>query len=173
MKTGASVTAADHSPESVARVAETYAGREVFAGAHTVQDLEQRGETFDVIFLIEVIEHLTDEALQELFGRVRKVAAPGARLIVTTPNQEKLEKKEVFCPACDHTFHRWGHVRSWSDVSLALYMKEQGWDMRQTLVTNFPKRIPGRRWKSLWNHLEAGLSPKKDNLALVCQLVDV
>jgi SAM-dependent methyltransferase len=170
LRLGAPVVAADYSPDSVAAVAERFTGQENFGGAFEVAELEARGETFDAIFVIEVIEHLTDPALAELFERVEKVASPGATVVITTPNREQLAKKTVFCPACNQQFHRWGHVRSWSDESLAEFVQARGWTVRTTLVTKFPKRVPGRPWKTLWNRLEARFALKKPNLALVAQL---
>ncbi len=76
----------------------------------------------------------------------------------------------VFCPACNHALHRWGHVRSWSDESLGVYVRGHGWEVVATLVTNFPKIIPGRPWKSLRNRIEAMLSPRKPHLAIVCRV---
>ena len=167
---GISVAATDHSPESVAFVQSQLEGRPGFLGAFVVSDVEANGGKFDAIFIIEVIEHLTDPALSELFERVRKFAAPGALVVMTTPNCEQLEKKMIFCPACNHAFHRWGHVRSWTDERLGEYVRSQGWEVIATLATNFPKIIPGRPWKSLLNRVEAKLSPRKPHLAIVCRV---
>jgi 2-polyprenyl-3-methyl-5-hydroxy-6-metoxy-1,4-benzoquinol methylase len=167
---GSEVVAADYSPDSVAVVADRFTGRANFQGAFEVGELESRGESFDAIFVVEVIEHLTDEALAELFDRVGKIAAPGAMVVITTPNCEDLEKKQVFCPACNHAFHRWGHLRSWSDASLAEYVQARGWEVVTTIVTRFAKLIPGRPWKTLWNRIESRLTIKKPNLVIVCRV---
>ena len=42
--------------------------------------------TFDVIFVIEVLEHLTDEQIRSLLEKTRAHLKPAGRLIVTTPN---------------------------------------------------------------------------------------
>lgn len=170
LEIGIGVAAADHSPESVAFVQNQLAGRPGFLGAFLVSDVEAPGEKFDAIFVIEVIEHLTDPALSELFERVRKLAAPGALVVMTTPNHEQLDEKMVFCPACNHAFHRWGHVRSWTEESLGEYVRSQGWEVITTLATNFPKIIPGRPWKSLRNRAEARLSTRKPHLAIICRV---
>lgn len=170
LELGADVVAADFSPESVAVVDERFSGQRNFGGAFEVDDLEARAERFDAIFVIEVIEHLTDDALTELFERVERIAAKGAVVVMTTPNREDLAKKLVFCPACSQEFHRWGHVRSWSDESLAEYIQSRGWQVLATMVTKFPKIVPGRPWKTRWNQLEAIFTLKKPNLAIVCQI---
>jgi 2-polyprenyl-3-methyl-5-hydroxy-6-metoxy-1,4-benzoquinol methylase len=167
---GIDVAAADYSPDSVAVVAQRFADRENFLGAFEVADLEKREEKFGAIFVVEVIEHLTDDALAELFARVQHIAEPGALVVLTTPNREKLEKAQVFCPACDHAFHRWGHLRTWSDETLSEYVRGHGWEVAATIVTDFPKVIPGRPWKSLVNRIKAMLPLEKPHLAVICRL---
>ncbi len=71
---------------------------------------------------------------------------------------------------CNHVSNRWGHVRSGSDESLGEYVRSQGWEVVATLVTNFPKIIPGRPWKSLRNCVEAMLSTRRPHLAIVCRV---
>ena len=170
LRLGIDVAAADFSPDSVAFVARRFDGRSNFLGAFEVADVESRGEKFAAIFVVEVIEHLTDEALHELFGRVQRLAEPSALVVLTTPNREDLDKAQVFCPSCNHAFHRWGHVRTWSDETLTEYVRGYGWEVTATLVTDFPKIIPGRPWKSLVNRIKALLPLEKPHLAVICRL---
>ena len=46
--------------------------------------------SFDVVTLVELIEHLEDDALAALLGEARRVLAPGGRLLVSTPNYGSL-----------------------------------------------------------------------------------
>jgi 2-polyprenyl-3-methyl-5-hydroxy-6-metoxy-1,4-benzoquinol methylase len=41
--------------------------------------------SFSLIYCIEVCEHLTDRALDELFGNITELAAPNARIIIGVP----------------------------------------------------------------------------------------
>ena len=53
---------------------------------HDFYSLEEIRESFDVIFLFEVIEHLDLEEGNSLLQRIYGLLNPGGRLILTTPN---------------------------------------------------------------------------------------
>ena len=75
-------------------------------------------EGFDVVFAVEVLEHVLDSDLDTVLARVARLLRPGGLLIVTTPNREDLELNSVYCPLSDAFFHRWQHVRSFDAASL-------------------------------------------------------
>lgn len=135
---GYKVWGVDSSSDSLAAVKERYEGRPGFLGAF----LPQEGGSFpagqepDVVFAIEVLEHLYDEDLEGYLALLKRIAR-NAKVIVTVPNEEKLAEAEVFCPSCDHTFHKWQHVRSWSARSLTGVLERNGFSVEQTLVTDF------------------------------------
>lgn len=112
------VGACDLSPDSVAYVQNKY-DNPAFCGASRVNDLLAREVQFDVVVLVELVEHVDENVLTKIMADVYKVLAPGGTVIVTTPNHENLDVETVFCPCCNHTFHRWQHVRSWSGKALA------------------------------------------------------
>jgi SAM-dependent methyltransferase len=74
--------------------------------------------SFNTVFLLETIEHLTDEECGGLHREVLRVLGPGGSLIVTTPNNEDLSAHFVKCPACGRSFHRVQHVRSFTRTAL-------------------------------------------------------
>lgn len=53
---------------------------------HDFYSLEEIRESFDVVFLFEVIEHLDLEEGIRLLQRIHDLLGPGGRLILTTPN---------------------------------------------------------------------------------------
>lgn len=55
-------------------------------GFHDFYDLEEIQESFDVIFLFEVIEHLELEEGIKVLKRIYELLNEGGRLIMTTPN---------------------------------------------------------------------------------------
>jgi SAM-dependent methyltransferase len=55
-------------------------------GSHDFYDLEEIQESFDVIFLFEVIEHLELEEGMKVLKRIYELLKEGGRLIITTPN---------------------------------------------------------------------------------------
>jgi 2-polyprenyl-3-methyl-5-hydroxy-6-metoxy-1,4-benzoquinol methylase len=85
-------------------------------------------ESFDAVFMIEVIEHILEEQIGATLALVRRLLAPGGRLVVTTPNSENLDHEMCVCPADGSLFHRWQHVRSFSADSLTALLADHGFE---------------------------------------------
>ena len=66
----------------------------------------------DIVFLIEVLEHLNDEYLKSTLTEIQRILKPGGKLVLTTPNNEDLELSNNFCPDCGSIYHKWQHVKS-------------------------------------------------------------
>jgi len=75
-----------------------------------------------------LIEHVlipeTDNFMRSLTHRI----APGGLLFLTTPFSENLVESDVYCPCCDHLFHRWQHQRSWNPSEIEGLMMQ--WDLK-------------------------------------------
>ncbi len=95
------------------------------------------GEQFDVVLLIEVIEHVLESDLRAVLARINQFVVPGGRVIVSTPNDENLELANVYCPVSDTLFHPWQHVRSFTPVSLARLLAEFGFERAFLGLTDF------------------------------------
>ena len=93
-----------------------------FLGVFGVND----HDLFDVVTLTEVIEHILDADLDACLRRVASLVSPGGLLIVTTPNNEDLDKNLVYCPVSNLIFHRWQHVRSFTPSRLAALLRDYG-----------------------------------------------
>jgi len=52
----------------------------------SINDLSNAGDLFDVVTLIEVIEHLSVEELKVIFEEIDKILISDGRLVITTPN---------------------------------------------------------------------------------------
>jgi SAM-dependent methyltransferase len=85
-------------------------------------------DTFDAVFMIEVIEHVLDEEMAATLELVRRLLAPSGKLIITTPNSENLDHAMCVCPADGTVFHRWQHVRSFSAESLTRLLSAHGFE---------------------------------------------
>ena len=83
-------------------------------------------EPFDVIFLVEVIEHVLDADLAPVLARLDHLLAPGGRIVITTPNDEELEENFAFEPAQGVLFHRWQHQRAFTRDTLSALMAGNG-----------------------------------------------
>ena len=128
---GAKVTACDYSTESVAASGARLDGRPGWLGCHLVQDgscpLPDR--SFDVVCCVEAIEHALDDDLPALFDEIRRLLRVGGLAVFTTPNSENLSKSHVFCAGCCAVFHRWQHVRSWTNELLRSELEAQNYDV--------------------------------------------
>ena len=87
------------------------------------------------------VEHINVETFSEILENIKRVLRPGGRIFITTPNQEDLSIETVFCPCCDHTFHRWQHVMSWSSQSLSKFLLERSFEFVMTVETDFSNQI--------------------------------
>ncbi|MCB1955891.1 MAG: class I SAM-dependent methyltransferase [Rhodocyclaceae bacterium] len=125
---GARIAGLDPSPRSVEATVARNRGAGAFDGAQVIDGMPSAlpSDGADLVLLTEVIEHLSDDRLDEVLAECGRILAPGGRLFVTTPNGEDLDTERTICPECGCTFHRWQHVRSWTAVSLASQLKASG-----------------------------------------------
>jgi 2-polyprenyl-3-methyl-5-hydroxy-6-metoxy-1,4-benzoquinol methylase len=173
LRRGYPAAGSDATQASVDAVARRLADRPGFLGAFTRDDLLASNLRFDAVFVVEVVEHLYDPALDELLETLRKLTLPGATLIFTTPNEENLEESWVLCPCCARPFHRWQHVRSWSAATLGAHLEQRGLRVVHAFTTDFylsfAKR--GKRIETARKKLKYWRKPHKHrpHLAVVCQ----
>jgi len=98
----------------------------------------------DVVFCVEVVEHLDDSQLTEALNEMRRLLCSRGVVVVTTPNREDLRANTVACPDCGCVFHRWQHVRSWTASSLAERMEAAGFvtmHLAETLLASWRDRM--------------------------------
>jgi 2-polyprenyl-3-methyl-5-hydroxy-6-metoxy-1,4-benzoquinol methylase len=137
LQSGFEVSSCDLSSDSVTVVNESNADHPKFMGATIMDGLYSVKEKFDAVTLVELVEHVEDDILEHILNDVRNVLKPDGVIIITTPNNEDLTNENVYCPVCNHTFHRWQHVRSWSAESLGLFLKKNGFNSVQFEITDF------------------------------------
>lgn len=115
-------------------------------------------ESFDVVVMAEVIEHILDEQLDATLSRIAQLTKPAGVLIVTTPNNEDLELGMAYCPASNVLFHRWQHVRSFTAATLAELLARYGFDEIVTHCVEFNDAlfVPG---DPLWGGAAADATP--------------
>lgn len=145
LKEGMSVAACDLSPDSLAVLNRQYGHLPTFLGTIPLQELGSFSEPFDVVLLVELVEHVDDVTLGNVFDDVKRALAPGGLVIVTTPNDENLNNETVYCPCCSKTFHRWQHVRSWRADSLSALFSRHGLDTVEVFGTDF-SNSPSNGW---------------------------
>ena len=123
------VSFVDHSPDSITEVVHKYQDRPGFLDAYHVDDSNTLEPPADAVLMLELIEHLYDEPLSLAFQQVEEMLGPSGKLFITTPNDEDLDKKQIYCPQCDFIRHRWQHVRRWDADSLRKFLQEKNFDV--------------------------------------------
>ena len=100
-----------------------------------IDDIKEGSEKYDVIILGEVVEHMDPTQVARALRSIRKVAAPNAVLIITTPNAAglyncymTLRQKDAVqvAPIPDKT-HGYGHIHLWSPKLLRETAAHCGW----------------------------------------------
>lgn len=163
-----SYTGLDFSLESVENVNHKGHGDPRFKGAFHVTSLPSTlpSGNFDVVTLVEVVEHLKDDYLQSTLSEVSRVLKKGGVLLITTPNQEDLSKSTKFCPDCGAIFHEWQHVRSWSPSTLCNKLEQFGFRARRIKTLDFAEYGFVGRMRQIMRLLLKGQTRKPHMLAI-------
>jgi len=96
--------------------------------------------SIDVLFLVEVLEHLPARALEETLGDIRRILRVGGFLVATTPHDEDLNLLKTICPDCGCIFHPWQHVNSFRVANLTEFMQSFGFETVVCTATTFSAR---------------------------------
>lgn len=112
-------------------------GKPNYLGVFGIDDIFDYTHQFDVIYLIETIEHVLDRHFQTLMSNLKLLLKDDGVLIITTPNDEDLMGDTVYCPCCKKLFHRWQHIRSFDGNSLSRLMSKNGFDLVEFKTLDF------------------------------------
>jgi ubiquinone/menaquinone biosynthesis C-methylase UbiE len=131
--------AIDFSSETVNNINNQFAEIGNFKGCSLVQGFPSlfSENEFDVVMLIEAIEHLTDDYLIPTLKEAHRILKPNGNLVITTPNNEDLKSRNVICPDCGCLFHRVQHIRSFTTKSLEQQVRGFGFTTTFCGATNF------------------------------------
>jgi 2-polyprenyl-3-methyl-5-hydroxy-6-metoxy-1,4-benzoquinol methylase len=134
--------AADFSRDSIDAALARHATTPQLAEARVLTQLPTSFEPsqFDVVFMLEAVEHLKDSHLKSSVAEIRRLLAPGGKLVITTPNQEDLDELKVFCPECGAIFHQTQHIRSWTPQTLSLFFHGEGFTLIDSAATLLGQR---------------------------------
>jgi SAM-dependent methyltransferase len=137
LKKGAVVSSLDPSESAIDRLRNQYKlGERAQVGFS--QSIPFPGSQFDVVVMSEVLEHLTDEVLNSTLVEVRRVLKPDGYFIGTVPANEKLLDNRAVCPHCGKSFHRWGHVQSFSPMRLRELLLANNFIVHRSETRVFP-----------------------------------
>jgi SAM-dependent methyltransferase len=140
-------TGLDFSSSSIEAARKQGARHERFRGAECVDRLpcQLPAGRFDVVLLVEVVEHLEDDDLDASLQEARRLLKAGGVLLVTTPNNEDLAQATKYCPECGAVFHEWQHVRTWMADSLAGRLAAHGFEAGFVKAVDFAGSDLARR----------------------------
>jgi SAM-dependent methyltransferase len=103
---------------------------------------------FDVVVMSEVLEHLSNDVLNSTLVEVGRVLKLDGHFIGTVPANENLLDNRTVCPHCGESFHRWGHVQSFSPIRLHELLLANNFAVLRNETRAFPDwRRSG--WKNL------------------------
>jgi 2-polyprenyl-3-methyl-5-hydroxy-6-metoxy-1,4-benzoquinol methylase len=136
IKQGLKVSALEFSDRSISMLKKDYGGTADFEGVYSLSEIEKLNKKYDIIILSEIFEHLQDKELEETMENVKKLLSNDGLVVITTPNEERLDESMVCCPECQKVFHRWQHVRSWNKTSLKKYLNSYNFDVVDIFAVN-------------------------------------
>ncbi len=84
---------------------------------HNISEPLDSEEMFDVIYCLDVLEHLEGEGLQKAMDNIKRILKQKGLIIATLPWKENLSDRMVICPKCYHKFHPIGHFHSFHDYN--------------------------------------------------------
>jgi 2-polyprenyl-3-methyl-5-hydroxy-6-metoxy-1,4-benzoquinol methylase len=154
----------DWSTENIGAAASRVGRHRNLLGLYAGERGERPKGQYDAVYFVETIEHVLEAQLTSTFAELSSLLAPGGTLIVTTPNDEDLQAQTVFCPCCERTFHRWQHLRSFTERSLRELMEQRGFSTHVVFTTDFSAKTP---WQKLKTHLRPRLGRKNPHLVYV------
>lgn len=134
--TGREIHGFDVSEASLEATRTRMAGVTGFAGAFGIAKAPAHARSFDLGFCLEVVEHLQDAELDAALASMHAMLKPGGRLVVTTPNEEDLSKSWILLPQTGEVIHRWQHVRTWSQATLATKLRSSGFTPEHVYACN-------------------------------------
>jgi len=82
--------------------------------------------SFDVVLLVEVVEHLLDDEIAPTLAEAKRLLAPGGAVFATAPNGEDLRSTSYRCPDCGGVFHQYQHLRSLDPQSVSTLFEAEG-----------------------------------------------
>jgi len=154
-----SVEAVEYTEEAVEALNRKFQNCPQWKRATQLQEWLQRdSRQYDLIFCIEVIEHLIAPHLENTLEELYRSVAPGGAVLLTTPNEEALQDHFAFCPFCRTEFHPVQHVRSFSAQSLRQSLEAVGFEVEyaQSMNLNLLAEClnPDSWKKSRYNYLK-------------------
>ncbi len=148
-----SIYGLDTSSSSIKKINKEFSSHPLFSKAFlpdNEKEISKIHNKVDFIFCCEVLEHLYDKNLSQLFKSAKNLLSDRGLILFTTPNNEDLSKGYICNPIDGSLFHRWQHVRSWNRNTLTNKLIHYGFkvvDVKETNIlwwAKFPRNLFNR-----------------------------
>ena len=142
IRAGINVYSLDPDAESIARLNLL---PEMKGGARVgcLESIPFAADVFDAVVVSEVLEHLSDKALERALSEIHRVLVPRGIITGTVPASENLSEQLTVCPCCGEKFHRWGHLQSFDADRL-----------RALLSEGFKVQVIQEKFLAPWSYLD-------------------
>lgn len=115
---GLIVYSLDPSEKSIAKIKKNLGEDRAQVGYS--QKIPFQNDFFDGVVMSEVLEHLSDDIIEETLLEVQRVLKKNALFVGTVPYRENLNEQIVICPKCGEIFHRWGHLQTFDENKILM-----------------------------------------------------
>jgi 2-polyprenyl-3-methyl-5-hydroxy-6-metoxy-1,4-benzoquinol methylase len=138
--------ALDTSEASLDVLRTRYGKSPFFKGAYSINEpLIELDGSADVVFLIEVVEHVDNDILANILQRIQKLLKTGGHIVISTPYHENLPDNQIMCPDCGAIFHTVQHIRAFTADNLENILRNAGYE------TIFCRPVLFSKWP-MWLH---------------------
>ena len=91
----------------------------------------ESNERYDVVLLLETLEHIPSQKTFEMINRIRKLLNNDGILIVSVPVNERVEELTVTCPKCGCLFNSNGHLRDYTENIIKKELEISGFNVEK------------------------------------------
>ena len=109
----------------------------------SIDELPFADKEFDCVTCLEVIEHLPETIYQKSLDELARVSKQV--VIISVPNNEKLEDSYTKCPNCLSIFNYELHLRKFDKQKLQQLMSARGFDCKEIITTGTGKAYYGHK----------------------------
>lgn len=122
---------------------------------------------FQTVFATDVLEHLNHKTLINGINEVYRVLSPGGSFIATVPDREDMRENTVWCPCCQQSFHRWGHLNVFTESDIRSLLGR----FRKVTVRRMPLGVMAEHFlvRYFWRAFTATGSLKANNMLVVAK----
>jgi ubiquinone/menaquinone biosynthesis C-methylase UbiE len=113
--------------------------------AGDIYQLPFKNDAFDCIFLLEVIEHLTEP--ERALTETHRILRPQGRMVMIFPNDAVFKIARLLTLKLKEAYYDPGHLRQWTPWDMKVFLNHHGFTILKQ------KNIPFFIWHLSLHHL--------------------